>query len=122
MSQRGSEESMMRKATWLFSDGSPHRSLVADLSGMAAPDFVVDEIRSCRVFECFGLSPLVTSRYLFSTGPFDSSIGSTQTGCWIRTNLSMISLFISILESIINSSLEAIRLAQSSDTLWTRAS
>jgi hypothetical protein len=83
MSQLRSEESMMRKATWLFSDGSPHRSLVAELSEMAAPDFVVDEIRSCRVFECFGLSSLVTSRYLFSTAPFGGSIGSARTGCWI---------------------------------------
>jgi hypothetical protein len=64
MSQRRSEESMVRDATWLFSDGSPDKSLVAELSGMAAPDFVVDEIRSCRVFGCFGLSSLVTSRYL----------------------------------------------------------
>jgi hypothetical protein len=81
MSQRRSEESMMRKATWLFSDGSPDVSLVAELSGMAAPDFVVDEIRLCRAFECFGFSSLVTSRYLFSTASFGSSIGSARTGC-----------------------------------------
>jgi hypothetical protein len=92
MSQRRSEESMMRKATWLFSDGSPHGFLVARFSGMAAPDFVVDEVRSCRVFKCFQLSSLVTSRYLFPTRPFGGSIGSTRIGCWIRTNLSIISL------------------------------
>jgi hypothetical protein len=101
----------MRKATLLFSDGSPHGSLVAGFGGMAASDFAVDEIRSCRVFECFRLSSLVTSPYLFSTGPFGGSIGSTRAGCWIRTNLSIISLLISILGPIINSRLGAIRLA-----------
>jgi hypothetical protein len=111
MSQRRSEESMMRKATWLFSDGSPHGSLVAGFSGMAAPDFAVDEIRSCRVFECFQLRSLVTSRYLFLTRPFGGSIGSRRAECRIRTNLSIMSLLISILGPIINSRLEAIRLA-----------
>jgi hypothetical protein len=83
---------------------------------MAVRDFAIDEFRSCRVFEYFGLSSLVTSRYSSPMGQFGGSIGYTGTGYWISTNLSMISLFVSVLGSIINSRLEAICLTQSFDT------
>jgi hypothetical protein len=83
---------------------------------MAVRDFVMDDFRSCRVFEYFGLSSLVTRGHLFPTGQYGGPIGYTGTGYWIRTNVPMISLFVPVLGWIINSRLEAICLAQSFDT------